>query len=104
MNREIYRFRKVCYNEDVETNGVSNVDIVCDAYPIVRETLLFYVIKLSNRKEKKVRKNAHSAWGSIDKNKALKDFIRRGYKSIAISKHYIRYTELAIEKAQLLNP
>jgi hypothetical protein len=79
---ELYRYEKRCYDENLKSNGISNVEVVCNAYIVVKETLMFYVIQLHSKKLKRVRKNAHSAWANVDKNKALKDFIRRCHKSI----------------------
>jgi len=96
----LYRYQKKCFDEDLESLGKSNVIVTLESYDVIRETKCYYIIKLSNRQEKRVHKDQKYAWACLSTEDALQRFLYRCYHSIHRSNYNIEYCKLAIKFAK----
>lgn len=103
----LYRYEKACYEECLrDLDDKSNVQIRLEYYEVIRNTPKGHVIKVG-RKEKWVSSTSKKRYAYQTEEEAMINFIRRTKRSIAIMKHFIDFSELAllkIKEIQTLKP
>jgi len=103
----LYRYEKACFAEQIEGdymgNDTNNVSVELYEYPVHSETPKGYWILWRGGKAKKwTSKTAKTRFAYPTKKQAIHNYIRRTKSSIGHYKHQIRYSELAIEKANII--
>jgi hypothetical protein len=96
----LYRYQKKCFDEDLKSLGKSNVIVTLESYDVIRETKCYYIIKLPNRREKRVNKDQKHSWACLSTEDALKRFKHRCYHSMGRSEYNIEYCNLALKFAK----